>query len=195
MDEFVDNQDTSLGDDPPVTAVALRRVKPGREQEFEEWVPGIMAAANRFPGYMGSDVFRPTDPGDDEYRIVFRFDHESNMRAWEISAERRHWLEESRPLLQENEKVSMLTGLETWFTLPSKPAEPPPPRYKMALVTWLAVFPLISTIFLALGPVLNLLPTLLRSLILTVIMVSLMTYVVMPRMTRLFSFWLYPNRK
>ncbi|WP_119065881.1 antibiotic biosynthesis monooxygenase [Rubrobacter indicoceani] len=195
MDEFVDNQDTSLGDDPPVTAVALRRVKPGREQEFEEWVPGIMAAANRFPGYMGSDVFRPTDPGDDEYRIVFRFDHESNMRAWETSDERRHWLEEARPLLQENEKVSMLTGLETWFTLPSKPAEPPPPRYKMALVTWLAVFPLISTIFLALGPVLNLLPTLLRSLILTVIMVSLMTYVVMPRMTRLFSFWLYPNRK
>jgi uncharacterized protein len=25
-------------------------------------------------------------------------------------------------------------------------------------------------------------------------MVSLMTYVVMPRMTRLFSFWLYPKK-
>jgi antibiotic biosynthesis monooxygenase (ABM) superfamily enzyme len=26
-------------------------------------------------------------------------------------------------------------------------------------------------------------------------MVTLMTYIIMPRMTRLFSFWLYPNRK
>ncbi|MDP9455930.1 MAG: antibiotic biosynthesis monooxygenase [Actinomycetota bacterium] len=195
MDEFADDRSPTPQDDPPVTAVASRRVRPGREREFEEWVPGIMATANRFPGYMGSDVFRPSGPGDDEYRIVFRFDHESNLHAWETSEERRRWIERVRPLLKEEEKVSVLTGLETWFTLPSKPAEPPPPRHKMAVVTWLAVFPLITTIFLVLGPVLNQLPLLLRSLVLTVIMVLLMTYVVMPRMTRLFSFWLYPDRE
>ena len=65
----------------------------------------------------------------------------------------------------------------------------------MAVITWLAVFALIATIFLALGPVLDQLPFLLRSPVLTVLMVSLMTYVVMPRMTRLFSFWLYPDRE
>ena len=195
MDEFIDDRTTAPGDDPPVTAVASRRVKPGREREFEEWVHGIFAAANKFPGYLGSDVFRPSGPEDDEYTIVFRFDHESNLHAWEISQERQRWLDKSRPLLKEEEKVSILTGLETWFALPSKPAEPPPPRYKMALVTWIAVFPLISTIFFAFGPVLNQLPLLLRSLVLTVIMVTLMTYVVMPRMTRLFSFWLYPDRE
>jgi uncharacterized protein len=27
------------------------------------------------------------------------------------------------------------------------------------------------------------------------VMVTLMTYAIMPRMTRLFSFWLYPNRE
>jgi antibiotic biosynthesis monooxygenase (ABM) superfamily enzyme len=35
----------------------------------------------------------------------------------------------------------------------------------------------------------------LRTLVFTLVMVSLMTYLVMPRMTRLFSFWLYPKRK
>ena len=63
------------------------------------------------------------------------------------------------------------------------------------MITWLAVFALIATILLALGPVLDQLPFLLRSPVLTVLMVSLMTYVVMPRMTRLFSFWLYPDRE
>jgi antibiotic biosynthesis monooxygenase (ABM) superfamily enzyme len=194
MDEFVDDRNPTPGDDPPVTAVASRRVKPGREREFEEWVSGILAAANKFPGYLGSEVLRPSDPEDDEYRIIFRFDHESNLHAWENSEERQRWLEQVRPLLHE-EKVDVLTGLETWFTLPSKPGEPAPPRYKMAIVTWLAVFPMVAVIFSLFGHWLDLLPMLLRTMVFTVVMVTLMTYVIMPRMTRLFSFWLYPDRK
>jgi antibiotic biosynthesis monooxygenase (ABM) superfamily enzyme len=195
MDEFVDGRNPARGEDPPVTAVASRRVKPGREREFEEWVSGILAAASKFPGYLGSEVLRPSDPEDDEYRIISRFDHASNLHAWETSEERHYWLRQSRPLLHEKEKVHILTGLETWFTLPSKPGEPAPPRYKMAIVTWLAVFPVVAVIFSLFGQWLNLLPTLLRTLVFTVVMITLMTYVVMPRMTRLFSFWLYPERE
>lgn len=195
MDEFTGNRTHGSREDPPVTAVASRRVKPGREDEFEEWVSGILSEANGFPGYLGSEVMRPSGPEDDEYRIVFRFDHESNLHAWETSEERRRWLRESRPLLQEEEKVNVLTGLETWFTLPSKPGEPPPPRYKMAVVTWLGVFPVVTVIFSVFGRWLEMMPTLLRTLVFTVVMVTLMTYVIMPRMTRLFSFWLYPDRE
>ena len=194
MEEFTEDRNRPPGEDPPVTAVASRRVKPGREREFEEWVAGIFAAANRAPGYLGSEVLRPSDPGDDEYRIVFRFDRASNLRAWEDSEERQHWLEKSRPLLREEEKVHVLTGLETWFTLPSRPAEPPPPRYKMAVVTWLAVVPVVFVMFSLFGQWLSLLPALLRTLVFAAVTVTLMTYVVMPRMTRLFSFWLYPDR-
>ncbi len=189
-----DRMDHAAGDDPPVTGVASRRVEPGREEEFEEWASGILAAVNDFPGYLGSDVLRPSGPDDDEYRMIYRFDHASNLKRWEESEERRRWLRKAKPLVRE-ENVQVLTGLEAWFTLPAKPGEAPPPRYKMAVVTWLAVFPTITAIFLLLSPVLNALPLLLRTLLLTLIMVTLMTYVVMPRMTRLFSFWLYPERK
>ena len=194
MREFIEDDGRAPGEDPPVTAVASRRVKPGREEEFEDWVSGLLAAANEFPGYLGSEVLRPARPGDDEYRVVFRFDHASNLERWEASEERRRLLREVRPLLHEEEKVHVLTGLETWFTLPSEPGEPAPPRYKMAVVTWLAVFPLITAIFLVFQPVLSQLPFVLRTMVLTLTMVTLMTYVVMPRMTRLFSFWLYPDR-
>jgi antibiotic biosynthesis monooxygenase (ABM) superfamily enzyme len=194
MDEFIDDRNSTPGDDPPVTAMASRWVKQGREREFEEWVSGLLAAASKFPGYLGSEVFRPSDSRDDEYRVVVRFDHASNLHAWENSEERRRWLHKARPLLNE-EKFQVLTGLETWFTLPSKPAEPPPPRYKMAMITWLAVFPVVAVIFTLFSHWLNLLPTLLRALVFTAVMITLMTYVVMPRMTRLFAFWLYPDRK
>ncbi len=194
MEEFVNARDPGTDDDPPVTAVASRRVKPGREREFEEWVGGILSTAKAFPGYLGSEVLRPSSSeDDDEYRIIFRFDHASNLHTWESSEERHRWLRKVEPLIHE-EKVQTLTGLETWFTLPSKPGEPPPPRYKMAIVTWFAVFPLITLIFFLFGPLLSQLPTLLRTMVLTAVMVTLMTYVIMPRMTRIFSFWLYPDR-
>ena len=195
MEEFVDGRNPAPGDDPPVTAVASRRVKRGREQEFEEWLSGILAAASEAPGYLGSEVLRPSDSEEDnEYRVVFRFDHASNLHAWEHSEERQRWLRKAEPL-QDEEKVHVLTGLETWFTLPSKAGEPSPPRYKMAVVTWLGVFPIVTIIFSLFGHWLSLLPTLERTLVFTAVMVTLMTYVIMPRMTRLFSFWLYPYRK
>ncbi|HZF58023.1 MAG TPA: antibiotic biosynthesis monooxygenase [Rubrobacter sp.] len=195
MRDHVEDSHTGAGEDPPVTAIASRRVKAGREGEFEEWAAGILGAANDFPGYLGSEVLRPgDDPGDDEYRIVFRFEKASNMRAWEESEERSRWLRRAEPLIHE-EKVNVLTGLETWFTRPSRPGEPAPPRYKMVAVTWLAVYPLITLILVLFGPLLGMLPMLLRTLVLTAAMVTLMTYVIMPRMTRLFSFWLYPDRE
>jgi antibiotic biosynthesis monooxygenase (ABM) superfamily enzyme len=41
-------------------------------------------------------------------------------------------------------RTEYLTGLETWFTLPTDPGAPAPPRYKMALLTWITIFPLIA---------------------------------------------------
>ena len=65
---------------------------------------------------------------------------------------------------------------------------PKPSGYPCAL-------PLVTVIFTVFGHWLNLLPTLLSTLIFTAVLVTLMTYAVMPRKTRLFSFWLYPDRK
>ena len=192
MEEFVEGTESQQEEDPPATGVASRRIEPGREGEFEDWISGILAAVKAFPGYLGSEVLRPNNSDDDEYRIIYRFDHASNLERWEESDERRRWLDKAEPFVRE-QKVHRLTGLETWFTLPSRTGEPAPPRYKMAVVTWLAVFPTVLVIFTLFGPLLNLLPTVLRTLLFTLTMVTLMTYVIMPRMTRLFSFWLYPK--
>ena len=193
MSDPLEYTDATPDEDPPVTAIASLRVKSGKEQEFEEWVSGILGAAAEFPGYLGSNVVRPSDPDDDEFQILFKFDHASNLKRWEESGERRAWLRRVQPLVHE-ENVRVLTGLETWFTLPSRPGEPAPPRYKMAIVTWIAVFPLATVIFALTHPLLGGLPTVIRTLVFTLIMVTTMTYVVMPRMTRLFSFWLYPKK-
>jgi antibiotic biosynthesis monooxygenase (ABM) superfamily enzyme len=101
-----------------------------------------------------------------------------------------------RPLvLDEDRKETVLTGLERWFTLPWQPGLPPPPRIKMAMLTLLAVYPLGYVILGLLGPWLAPLPMPLRALVMTALTVSLLTWVVMPRMTRLFRHWLYPSAR
>ncbi|CAA9452234.1 MAG: hypothetical protein AVDCRST_MAG02-956 [uncultured Rubrobacteraceae bacterium] len=192
MEEFVESSEDQRREDPPATGVASRRVEPGREGEFEDWISGILGEVREFPGYLGTEILRPSSAEDDEYRILYRFDHASNLERWEKSDERRRWLDRAEPLVRE-QTVRRLTGLETWFTLPSRAGEPAPPRYKMAVVTWIAVFPLATVLFMLLQPLLGGAPTVLRTLAFTLVMVTTMTYVVMPRMTRLFSFWLYPK--
>ena len=169
-----------------------RRVKPGHEEIYERLLEGIVAAASAYPGHLGVEVFRPQSPGG-EYRTVYRFDTAEDLHAWLDSDERAAWLERTEPHLVAPVRTSFVTGLETWFTLPSQPGAPPPPPYKMALVTWIAIFPLITAIVALTGPLLEDMPLALRLAITTALTVPVMTWVVMPRMTRLLHRWLYPR--
>ena len=182
--------------DPPVTVIISRRVKPGCEKAFEKFISGITSSAMTFEGHLGTNVFRPSDRTDNEYKIIFKFDRASNLRIWEESECRRQWLARAESLRLEPARIRVITGLETWFTLSASRQSLPPPRYKMAVVTLLTLFPLIQLANLTLAPLLALtsLPLLLRSLIITAILVIVMTYVAMPRMTKLFAKWLYPKK-
>jgi hypothetical protein len=63
-------------------------------------------------------------------------------------------------------------------------------RFKLAVVTWLAVYPLVTLLLWALGPFVQNLPLPVVTLILSLVLVSLLTGVVMPAMLRLFRPWL-----
>ena len=65
-----------------------------------------------------------------------------------------------------------------------------PPRYKLALLTWAAAYALITTFLALLGPAIAGWPLAVRTLFLSVTMVAALTWVVMPRLTRLFRPWL-----
>jgi uncharacterized protein len=179
------------GESGPVTTTVTRRVKPGHEAAYEEVLQGIIAAASRFPGHLGVEVFRPAGPGG-VYRTVYRFDTAAHLRDWLDSEERAAWLERAEPHAAGPIRRQFLTGLESWFTLPTDPGAPPPPAYKMALLTWITIFPLITVVILALGPLLEGVALVPRLAITTALTVPLMTWVVMPRVTRILRSWLYP---
>ena len=63
----------------------------------------------------------------------------------------------------------------------------------MALITWLTIFPLITLVVVVLDPLLEGLGRVTRLAITTAVTVPIMTWLVMPRVTRLLRGWLYPR--
>jgi antibiotic biosynthesis monooxygenase (ABM) superfamily enzyme len=62
----------------------------------------------------------------------------------------------------------------------------------MALLTWAAAFPLLTAVNVLLGPLLAALPLPGRTLLMTGILIGLLTYGIMPPLTRLTYTWLSP---
>jgi uncharacterized protein len=178
----------------PVTTTVTRRIKPGHETAYEAFLEGIIAAASSFPGHLGVEVFRPATAAAGEYRIVYRFDTEGHLRGWLDSDEHADWLQRAEPHVAGPMRTEFLTGLESWFTLPEQPGLPAPPPYKMAILTWATIFPLITLVVVVLTPLIRTLPLVVRLGITTLATVPLMTWVVMPRVTRLLRRWLYPGQ-
>jgi antibiotic biosynthesis monooxygenase (ABM) superfamily enzyme len=174
----------------PVTVMIARRVAPGREAEFFEWAQDIMNRARRWDGFLGGGILRPGRPGG-EWHIVYRFADEASRKAWDESAERAEALARAEELMRET-AVHRISGLETWFELPGRTA-PAPPRWKMALTTIMAVFPLALLVNLLLLPRLGAWPLLLRTAVFVLVMTVSMTWLIMPRLTRLLRGWLYPE--
>jgi uncharacterized protein len=98
-------------DDPPVTVDVLQQVKPGCEDEFERVLSDLLLAAESFEGHLGVNIFRPTDRHHPEYRIIFKFDHMSNLTSWENSPIRHRLLEHTKRLTV-GSNYQRLTGLE-----------------------------------------------------------------------------------
>ncbi len=174
-----------------VAVVVARLIKPGHEATYEAWLRRAIDAARRLPGHLGADVLRPN--GDERrYVLVFRYETVEQLVAWERSAARAALVREVEALTEGAPLVQRQTGLEGWFTLPGQPIFPPP-RWKMALVTWLVAFPLIQVLGLAWAPVLGDAPPVLRTAVTGASMVLAMTYVVMPAVTRRLGAWLRPS--
>jgi hypothetical protein len=177
-------------DDEPVTVVYSWRANPGREEEFAEWAKRANSAAARFPGNLAATVIH--EDGTRDFHIIQQFDNREHLRQWVESDVRARLLREARRLAASRTAVQQRTGLETWFHVPSEAAATmrPPPRWKMWLISLVAIYPLVLVFQAFVVPLIASWPLPLRALMFPLVLLTLMTYVVMPVVTRLLRRWL-----
>ncbi|ABD56398.1 antibiotic biosynthesis monooxygenase [Jannaschia sp. CCS1] len=174
----------------PVTVVVRRRVRPGQEAGYEHWLETLLTEVQGFPGYLGTDVQKPRAP-DRTYVSIFRFDTPENLARFERSELRRRHLIKVAPYIEGDAIWERLSGLEIWFAPPPGTLAPQPVRWRMALV----LIVLVTALVLLLGAAVSALPVTLadplRVIVIVTAQVLLLTYLIMPRVTRWLAPWLF----
>jgi uncharacterized protein len=185
---------TYMSQNESVTVVVTPKVKRGRELEYEDWLRRILEECKSMKGYLGATIERPA-PGSTEYTIIFRFDTVDNLRKFEESELRSRYMHEVIDYIEADPIWKKFTGLEYWFSPPKGTVIPQPSRFRISLVTIAIVFGLVLSIGEIIGMIATEVPVYIRLFVTISIVIPLMTYVIMPRITRLLAKWIYPSSK
>jgi antibiotic biosynthesis monooxygenase (ABM) superfamily enzyme len=131
--------------------------------------------------------------------MLYRFADQASLDKWQSSPQRAWWLGSAQGLVGES-RVEHRTGIEGWFDEPEsrdvqdlRPPAAAPPRWKQAIVIWMAFFPLSLVLGLLLSNVGLDLGIVVRTFVSTLVATPIMTYALLPWMTRAFAWWLKPD--
>ena len=176
-----------------ITTVICRRVRPGHEKDYNDWVRRYLTLERKAPGYLGTTMIIPGGSKSPLRYIIRRFADKAVMERWDNSEESLRLLKEANDYSTRHYDTS--TGLETWFTLPDLKtlSQSPPVRWKMAIVIFFAAYAISSLSRSILNPFLEQWPILGNAVVYTAILVILLTYFALPIMNRLLRHWLYPG--
>ncbi len=174
----------------PVTVVVSQRVKAGHDADIENWQRGITKAASKFAGFLGAETFKPVAGVQDDWVVVFRFASPQPLQVWLDSSERKTWLDNVKPWIEETAIQTVGGGLGGWFPLqPSAPAHPP--DWKQSLAVLIALYPTVMLLTIFLSPQLaKVVSAPVNMFVSNVVSVALLTWLVMPQTTRLLAPWL-----
>jgi hypothetical protein len=175
--------------EPTVAMVFTHRVAKDKIEDYLEWRRKAIAAQAHYPGYLATEFFRPHGTFQNEWVDIVRYRSVDDLNRWMASEERQALLRELDPIV-ESMHAHPLTGLEGWFALNREPGTiSGPPPWKQALAVLFALYPTVM-VLRVLNPLWRNLSVAEAMLIGNFLSVSLLTYLVMPRVSRFLSFWL-----
>ncbi|CAM2877086.1 antibiotic biosynthesis monooxygenase [Prescottella defluvii] len=175
----------------PVTVAVSHPPVPGREPEFLAWQQRITQAESRFPGFRGSELHAPIPGIQDEWTILFTFGSQADLDRWLGSPDRAALLAEGRAF-RDFSLRTVPNPYGSWFPSTAGAATQVP-SWKTALSVLVGLYPLVVVLTITIDEVWPRAPLWLSLLIGNIASVSLLTWVVMPIVTRALRFWLEPG--
>ena len=175
--------------DIPVHVAITRTVRPGCEEAFEEAIRSFFSDSLRGKASLGAQFLRPLpDSNARTYGILRSFSNKKERDAFYRSEGFLRWQEAVKPLVEEGYSRRNLHGLEAFFSDPS--LIDTPPRWKMAILTWLGVWPTVLIVSAVTANPLTSWPFWLANGVVNVFVVAALVWGVMPVLTRFARPWL-----
>lgn len=170
----------------PIHVAITRKILPGREEEFHQALRKFMGQSFAHDAVHGAGIITFPHEKQQEIGILRSFANEAEKDAFYDSELFKEWERFAAPLTEGVPEYRELTGLEAWFRAPNAP-----PRWKMAIVTLMGVYPVSLVLNFTIGGLIAPLPAFIKSLIFAISMVGLLTWVVMPFLVKRMKGWLH----
>lgn len=169
-----------------------------KELLFEQWQSELKLAVSKFKGYLGTDIFPPIIGVHNKWYIVVRFDNSTNLTCWFDSDIRHELIRIGRKNFAPYKYKNLETGFEAWFgkrQIYSKP-QPILPAWKQNFAVLFGLYPtvMIENLLFSHFQVIESWTFANQIFVGNVISCSLLTWVVMPLVTKLLKFWLKPQQ-
>jgi len=172
-----------------VACVLRCHAAPGNAAPCEALLQDLLEAGRQFSGCVFVSLIPPATP-QEPYQLVQGFATPADLQRWQTAPEHAQWRERLERVACGAASSLPLHGLQTWSAPPLPAPIMVPPKWKLTVVSWLGIFPLVAVSLGLLGPLLQSWPYLARIFVVTVLVVSLMSYVVMPRLVVWMGWWL-----
>lgn len=179
--------------DSHVTEVIFSKIKPGEEDTYREWAARMQAAQAKYPGYRGTFLQPPEEPGG-LWTTIMRFDSAGHLEAWMTAPERQEMLRESKSFVEHEQLTRLATSFPGWVPIDPMTGKGPP-NWKTSLLVLLGLFPIVMLEMRFFSPVLAMLNvhSSLAVFISNTVSVFATSFVTMPLFVRGFGWWLFPK--
>jgi antibiotic biosynthesis monooxygenase (ABM) superfamily enzyme len=176
--------------EPPVAMVFTHKVAKERVPDYLDWRRKAIAAQAKHPGYLATEFFEPHG-AQDEWVDIVRYDSVADLNEWLESKDRQTLVKELDSIV-ESMHAHRVTGLEGWFAINRGPGVDavPPAAWKQALAVLLALYPTVMILGYLTNPLMASLSFPIQMLIGNLLSIIVLTWLVMPFVTRVLGFWL-----
>lgn len=183
---------------PDFASLVVEHTVPrGKGLSFRWWHRQLTQSAKGYQGYIRTDLYAPVQGRQQmKWYSIVHFDKPENLNTWVKSRDRELMIDAGSQVFSSYRFMSFATGLEGWFSRQSGGEQlgSGPPAWKQNLAVVLGLYPVVmvqTLVFGALGIMQNWsLPS--AMIVNNLITSSILTWAVMPLVSKVMGVWLYP---
>ncbi len=177
----------------PITLAVTDHVPTAAKARYEVLVEELHRLFEAQNGFLSADTVRHSRPHQIEYTVLSRWSDETAVTLWRQNPTIRGKLDQIKAITGGPAQHVQAIGLGMWVDHAEGTAPQLPPAWKRTAMSVVAVYPMLILLMMVSSPIIGGLPQLLQVLMIVIVLSALLTWPIMPWLSKVLRPWLMAN--